>query len=324
MSKWVLFGATGAIGRSVAEALRQAERPYRVVGRSRAALEQAFGGDPLAEIVTWDSNDPASARRALAGATVAFDLVGSDYYNWQILPPITRAIVDAAVAEKVQRVLLAGTTYVYGPPRTRVVTEDHPRDPTSVKGRIRVEQEDAVLGAHARGQLEGVVVRMPDFYGPGVERSLLARAFRAALKGMPAPLVAPIDTEREFLFTPDAGAVFAALGAAPGAAGQAFNLGGVGPTTQRQMVELAFKLAGHRPMILPVGPTMRRLAGLFDPILRELDEVSYTFTSTMLLDDSRLRSLLGSLKKTSYQDGVTQSLDAFRGAPGKARLIPQS
>lgn len=62
-----LVGATGAIGKSVAAALRQQGRRYRAIGRSRAALEKTFGGDPLAEVVTWDPDDEGSVRGALEG-----------------------------------------------------------------------------------------------------------------------------------------------------------------------------------------------------------------------------------------------------------------
>lgn len=50
-----LIGATGAIGKSIATALGQKGQPYRAIGRSRASLEKEFGHDPLAEIVTWDT-----------------------------------------------------------------------------------------------------------------------------------------------------------------------------------------------------------------------------------------------------------------------------
>ncbi len=52
-----LVGATGAIGKCVGPSLRQQGRPYRVIGRSRAALEKTFGGDPLAEVTIWNSGD---------------------------------------------------------------------------------------------------------------------------------------------------------------------------------------------------------------------------------------------------------------------------
>lgn len=67
MGTVALFGATGAIGGSVAGALRASGRSYRVVGRSRASLQAEFGADPLAEIVTWNPEDPASVRAAAHG-----------------------------------------------------------------------------------------------------------------------------------------------------------------------------------------------------------------------------------------------------------------
>jgi len=66
--KIALFGAAGAIGQSIAAAIRAQGTPYRVVGRSRAALDASFGTDPLAELVTWNPDDPASVRGPPAGS----------------------------------------------------------------------------------------------------------------------------------------------------------------------------------------------------------------------------------------------------------------
>jgi prephenate dehydrogenase len=43
MRKVALLGAAGAIGTSVAEALRSEGTPYRVVGRSEEHLRRTFG-----------------------------------------------------------------------------------------------------------------------------------------------------------------------------------------------------------------------------------------------------------------------------------------
>jgi nucleoside-diphosphate-sugar epimerase len=57
-----LVGATGTIGKSVAAALRQQGRRYRVIGRSRSALERTFGDDRLAEVATWDPDNGVLAE----------------------------------------------------------------------------------------------------------------------------------------------------------------------------------------------------------------------------------------------------------------------
>ncbi|MFX5957130.1 hypothetical protein ABTF01_22295, partial [Acinetobacter baumannii] len=62
MSRIALFGAAGAIGQSIASAISAQGLPYRVVGRNEASLRKAFGADPLAEIVSWNPDSPASVE----------------------------------------------------------------------------------------------------------------------------------------------------------------------------------------------------------------------------------------------------------------------
>ena len=131
--KIALFGAAGAIGQSVAEALRKAGRPYRVVGRSRAPLTQSFGSDPLAEIVSWNPDDPQSVRAAARGIDTIVYLVGVNYWQFELHPQLMAKTLAGAVAEGVKHLLLIGTVYPYGRARTDRVREDHPGSRTPSK-----------------------------------------------------------------------------------------------------------------------------------------------------------------------------------------------
>jgi nucleoside-diphosphate-sugar epimerase len=302
-----LVGATGAIGTSVATALRQHGRPYRAIGRSQATLEQLFGGDPLADLAVWDPDDQASIREALRGVTAVVYMVGVPYTEFHLHPILMRRVIDAAIAEKLDRLLLIGTLYVFGRPQRARITEDHPREPHTFKGQKRKEQEDLVLGVHATGKLRTTVLRLPDFYGPGVERSLLSDLFSAAKQHRRAKLIGPIDQPHEFVFVPDVGPVVVKLLDTPAAFGRAWNLGGAGFTTQRELAQLAY---GGRPRYIVAGKMMLRLLGLFDPFLREFVEMHYLMTDPLIVDDSALQQLLGTITKTSYSEGVRQSLAA--------------
>src|SRR5258706_13721998 len=129
-----LIGAAGAIGKSIADALRRDGTAYRVVGRNRPALSAAFGGDKLAEIVTWNPDDPESERAAVRGSDVLVYLVGVPYNHFELHPVLMRKTLDAAVSEGVESLLLIGTVYPYGMPQTTPVTEDHPHQPHTFKG----------------------------------------------------------------------------------------------------------------------------------------------------------------------------------------------
>jgi nucleoside-diphosphate-sugar epimerase len=283
--KIALFGAAGAIGNTVAHSLSAQNIPYRVVSRGREALERDFGADPLAEIMTWDPDSPASVRAA----------------------------ADGAIAAGVKRFVLIGTVYPYGRPHMTPVREDHPREPHTFKGRMRKAQEDLLLDAHAQGRIDVTILRLPDFYGPGVgDKSFLASAFHAALDGGTADLIGPINAPHEFVFVPDVGPVVVRLLAEPTAWGRTWHLAGVEKTTQQAMVEEISRQVGRHVQTRVAGKTMLRLLGLFKPMLREISEMHYLLTEPVIMDDSDLEHLIGPIAKTSYVDGVRRTLTSLQ------------
>ncbi|GEN09135.1 Nucleoside-diphosphate-sugar epimerase [Myxococcus fulvus] len=319
--KVALFGASGVIGQSVANALKAEGRPYRVVGRSRGSLESEFGADPLAEVVTWNPDDPASVREAARGVDTLIYMVGVNYWQFHLHPQLMRKTLDGAIAEGVKHVVLIGTVYPYGLPRTTPVRDDHPREPNSFKGRMRKEQEDLLLAEHAAGRIQATILRLPDFYGPHVERSFLHRAFVAALAGKRAQLIGPIDPPHEFIFVPDVGPIVLKLMDEPRAYGRSWNLAGAGVTTQREMIAEAYRQLGRPMKLSTMGKGMVRFIGLFDPFMRELVEMHYLLTTPVLMDDSELRHLLGDVPKTPYAEGIRQTLAAMK-EPRTATVSP--
>ena len=312
MGKTALFGAAGAIGKSIGSALRLQGNPYRVVGRNRQQLEKSFGSDPLAEIVTWNPEDPASVRSAARGVETLIYLVGVPYDQFQLHPILIRKTLDAAVAEGVKRLVLIGTVYPYGRPTTPLVTEAHPRNPHTFKGQMRKAQEDTLLKVHNEGKIQGTILRLPDFYGPDVDASFLHLVFKAAAGGGTADMVGPIDLPHEFVYVPDVGPVVLALAGKPEAYGRWWNFAGVGAITQREIANQAFALSGRKPKLRVAGKTMLRLIGLFKPFMRELGEMHYLLTTPVLMDDAALHQLLGEVHKTSYADGIRATLEASR------------
>ena len=316
MSKVALFGAAGAIGQSIAHALAAQGQPYRVVGRSEASLRKAFGADPLAEIATWDPDSPASIKAAATGIDTIVYLVGVNYWQFELHPQLMRKTLDGAIAAGVRNIVLIGTVYPYGRARTTPVRENHPREPHTFKGRMRKAQEDILLEAHAQGRIDATVLRLPDFYGPGVEASLLHGAAVAAVRGGTADMIGPIDKPHEFVYVPDVGPVVAKLVDTPAAYGHVWHLGGAGVTTQRDMVDEMGRQVGRQVKRRVIGKTMLRVLGLFDKLLREMPEMHYLQTEPVILDDSALQRMIGTVRKTPYAEGIRQMLAAV--APAKA------
>jgi len=317
--KVALFGAAGAIGQSIAAALRKAGRSYRVVGRSKAPLTQSFGGDPLAEIVAWNPDDPESVRAAARGVETIVYLVGVNYWQFELHPQLMAKTLAGAVAEGVEQLLLIGTVYPYGRARTDRVREDHPREPHTFKGRMRKAQEDLLLEAHAAARIKGAVLRLPDFYGPDVDKSFLHAAFVAAINGGTANVIGPLDKPHEFVFVPDVGPVVARLIDTPGAWGHVWHLAGAGVTSQQALVDEITRQAGRPVKVRVAGKGMLRVLGLFNPLLREMVEMHYLLTEPVILDDAALQKLIGPLAKTPYPEGIRLSLAAVRQSAAAPR-----
>ena len=310
MSKVALIGAAGAIGQSIAHALAVAGQPYRVVGRSEASLRKAFGADPLAEIVAWDPDSAASVRAAVDGVETLVYLVGVNYWQFELHPELMKKTLDGAIAAGVRDVLLIGTVYPYGRARTTPIREDHPREPHTFKGRMRKAQEDLLMQAHAEGRINAAVLRLPDFYGPGVSASLLHGAAVAAVQGGTADMLGPLDAPHEFVYVPDVGPVVARLVANAGAWGRTWHLAGAGTTTQQALVDEMERASGRKLKRRVAGKTTLRVIGLFDKFMREAVEMNYLMTAPLIMDDAALQGLIGPIRKTPYAEGIRRTMAA--------------
>jgi nucleoside-diphosphate-sugar epimerase len=312
MKPVAIVGATGVIGETLAAALSAAGRPYRAIARSSESLEAAFGADPQAERRTWNPADPASVKAALEGAESAVYAVGVDYTKFAEHPVLMQAAIDGAIAAGVERMFLIAPVYSYGRPRATPVTEDHPREPDTFKGQMRERQEDLLMAADAGGKLRGCILRLPDFYGPRVTKGYMSDVFRAAAQGGTAQLVGPVDRPHEYIFTPDVPPVILKMLDDPRFYGRAWNLGAVGTITPREFADRVFAIAGRKPRLFIAGPTMVRMVGIFNPLMREVAEMQYLFETPVILDDSALRDALGGLTKTPYDEGIKVTLASMQ------------
>jgi nucleoside-diphosphate-sugar epimerase len=303
-----LFGGSGTLGHALAPLF--AAQPFRVVGRSSTQLRSAFAAYPAADLAVWDPAKPETARVALEGIRTLVYLVGVPYTDFRLHPVLFEQVLTAAIEQGVERCALVATVYPFGLAQTALVREDHPRNPHTFKGQMRKQQEDILLSADARESIRGTILRLPDFYGPHAERSYLSSLFQAAAHGKTAQLIGPLNTPHEYVYIPDAARILFRLIEEDGAYGHTWNLAGSGKITLAEVVKLVESITGKPVRKFVAGKRMLQLVGMFDPLLKEVAEMHYLFTQPLFLDDSALTKLLGSLNKTSYQEGVRASLAA--------------
>jgi len=78
----------------------------------------------------------------------------------------TEHLVTAAISAGVKRFIYLSTAHVYGTPLSGVITEESPVVPISPYANSKLGGESAVRSAHKNEDIEGVVVRLSNSYGP--------------------------------------------------------------------------------------------------------------------------------------------------------------
>ena len=309
----VILGAGGAIGRNLGHELDRRGIEFRAVGRNAQKLQAGFSNRVIR---VADLADPDQARTAVVGATTVFYTVGVEYHHFELHPLLMQKALEACAAESVPQMVVVTSVYSYGWPRMNRVTEEHPREPQSRKGRYRKEQEDLALDAHWMSRVRAAVVHLPDFYGPYADQSLSNPIFAAALAGKKANWLGSVDLPHEFVYTPDAARTLLDLAGHDEAYGHRWNLGGAGTITGREFITAVYREAGQKPKWRAVTKWMLQVGGVFNPLLRELREMYYLGETPVILDDSRLEALIGPLQKTPYEKGIRETMAWMKTAGG--------
>lgn len=301
-----ILGANGVIARELSQALAAHTSDIRQVSRHPRKV------NPTDETCVADLLDGQATADAVAGSQVVYLVAGLKYDAsvWQAQwPQVMRNAIDACRQHGASLVFF-DNVYAYG----RVdgmMTEDTPFNPISRKGEVRARIATMLLDEMRSGNLQAMIVRSADFYGPGAVQSFPhATVFERLKAGKTPQWIGNPDTVHTFTYTPDAGRAVAELARSAEAYGQTWHL----PTTREPLtgadfVRLACDLAG-RPFKMQVAPRwMLKLMGLFMPVLRENDEMMYQFEYDYRFDSSKIESAWG-LQATPYRQGISTSLGA--------------
>jgi nucleoside-diphosphate-sugar epimerase len=189
------------------------------------------------------------------------------------------------------------------------MTEETPFNPTSKKGEVRAKIATMLLEEIKAGNLQGMIVRAADFYGPNVLLSLTHSMVTEKLKAKKAAQwIGDPKKIHSFTYTPDAGKAVAVLGNTPSAFNQTWHaLTSQEKITGEQYVRMACELAGQPYKIQQLPKWGVRALGLFIPVLREFVEMMYQYENDYFFDSSKFEKEFG-MSATSYKIGIAETL----------------
>lgn len=277
----------GAIGREVTRLLLARGYKVRVIQRNEPAK--------LADGVSFVKADAMNAEQlagAISGATTVVFALGLPYSSkvWEEGWPRAMTAILAACEKVGARMVYADNLYLYGP-QNQALHEALPpvnygRKPTARSSATRLWQE-----AFADGRVKTAAVRAPDFFGPGVETSILGAPTLGRLaQGKSAQVLISADHPHDMVHISDFARAIVTLVEAPDDAfGEAWHVPTPPTKTLREAIIIAADAMGVAPKLSVAPGWIARSLAIFVPQVREAMELHYLTDRPYLVDSSKFR-----------------------------------
>lgn len=214
----------------------------------------------------------------------------------------TRRLAEQAAEVGVRRLVFVSSVKVNGEatlPGQPFQASDAvaPRD---AYGQSKWEAEQALWSVCQRSGLEGVVVRPPLVYGPGV-RANLARLMRLIETGMPLPL-GSIRNRRSLVALDNLCDLLVSCAQHPAAAGKTFLVSDGEDLSTPDLIRHLARAMGKPARLMPVPLGLLRLAGRLSGRSGEVARL----VESLQVDSSATRSTLGWTPPITVTEGLKQ------------------
>ncbi|MHA7610003.1 NAD-dependent epimerase/dehydratase family protein [Elizabethkingia meningoseptica] len=298
-----ILGANGQIGEELARELkRNFTSDIRIVSRNAKKVNETD------QVFSADLSIREQAVEAVKGSDIAYFTLGlpisSDFWEEQF-PLITKNVIEACKINGTKLVFF-DNTYMY-PQDDRVLKEDTAFAPVGRKGRVRREMAEMVLKAIYSGEIEAVICRAPEFYGPGKTQSITnTLIFNNIKEGKKLKVPLSADKKRSLIWTPDASRATALIGNTPDAFGQTWHLPvDKSHATYREFIRTASEVYSRDLKYSVIPKFIFNIGALFNKKLKELLELLPRYEHDNIFDDSKFRSRFPEFQVTSYTQGIT-------------------
>lgn len=311
MKKAIVVGATGGTGAVITAELAKRGIPVIAFGRSRQKLEELaarLGNPAHLSLAVGNASRPDDIAAAAKDADVLFHCANVPYHEMESkLIPLGESIMEAANRLGVKVVAIDGI-YPYGRRQMEKVTEEHPKQPHTRKGKTRLAFEQMIFSSRWNN-VKAMIVRLPDYYGPTANQaSYLGGTLEAIAAGKMAFFIGNMKVPREYVYLPDAAIMVVELAGHDHAYGQNWNIPGSDIISGHEIVRIAQQASGTKKPVIPLGRIGLSLLGSFVPVMKEIIEMLYLTEEPLRLSGEKYERYIGKIPATSHADGITATI----------------
>lgn len=295
-----------ALGRAVVKELLEREKKVRVIG----VTNKHTGFPHEVEEVIYDVSRNNEAKAAFKGAEVVYQCSAPPYNKWsEVFPVLTNSIIEG-VSHNNAKLVMGDNMYMYGDV-SRTLNESLPYKATTKKGIVRANVAIEIMKAHQKGEVEAVIGRGSDFFGPYALKSTIGRVFPSVINGKRSTVIGDPDKFHTYTFIEDFGRALVILGESDKASGQIWHVPNAQTVTTRQFLTMAYEEAGYKPRVHTVGKGMLKLGGIFNADVKEVIELFYQFEKPFIVDNSKFVETFGDCS-TPFVESLAKTVSWFK------------
>lgn len=304
-----ILGANGIIGEELAKELRaNYTDKICLVGRN----PQKVNADDV--LLKCDLLNKQDVLKALRNTDIAYLTVGLPYKsgiwlsNWII---IMDNVISACKINNCKLVYF-DNTYAYAQNST-IQNELTPFDTVGKKGIAKKMAAEMLLNAINNKEIDAVICRAPEFYGPGKTKGIAnALIFERLLNGQKPKVFVSDRMLRTLIFTPDASKAMALIGNTPDVYGQTWHL----PCDDNRLnykelfAEISLQL-GREIFYGILSKPLLKLLSFFSKNIKETQELLPRYGIDNIFESSKFKKRFPDFKITSYKQGIRKVIDDY-------------
>ena len=314
MSKILVTGATGFVGREVCRDLHQ--RGHTITGTTRNK-DLAVGPENIPLYHVPEFNNDMDWSPAVAGVDVVVHLAARVHQiNDRSPDPLseyrrvnldgTKSLALAASAAGVRRLIFLSSIKVngeltHGEPFSE---DDHP-DPVDAYGISKWEAEQAIRDIAAKNSIESVILRSPLVYGPYVSGNFAVLA-RAVIKNRPLPLGA-IANSRSLVYVGNLASAISICIDHPNAQGETFLVSDGDDLSTGELVRRMAKAARIKDRLFYCPLWVLHAAGMIAGRRQVIDRI----TESLEINSDKILRVLSWSPSYSVDEGLRVTMRFF-------------
>ncbi len=300
---------TGQVGRAIFEQLQLQTKKSEILLVNKSG-KVSFYLPEGTSVLACDVSIKENLIPIFQKSEIVFSCTDVPYPLWSSFYPLLSEAMIAGLKHSNTKLVFADNMYSYGNLNGQIIHEDLPHLATTKKGKIRAE---IIHNFTAHGVNDRVaIVKSSDFIGPRVEKGVFGIDFLKSIYNhktvyLPSKTTLP----HHFTFIEDFAKAMVLVAFEPKAFDQVWHVPNAPAIAQSKWVEIFKHETGLNIKFRSIPKFMIKLIGLYNPFVKELNELSYQFEYPYLVDNQKFINQFGDIS-TSPKEIVKSTIQWFK------------